>query len=80
MRNYEYKKYLLPQTLQRVWFYAVVLVSAFPYVAQISHGKKPGEVPEDGGGGNKDFNDGLKKGKSGYEVQVPWKLAVPLKI
>lgn len=48
-KNHEYPKYLLPQTVKRVWFYTLALVSAFEYVAQTSHRRKPSEVTENRG-------------------------------
>ncbi|KAB8241132.1 hypothetical protein BDV35DRAFT_385227 [Aspergillus flavus] len=43
-------------------------------VTRISHGKVPGEVPENGGIGNEDFNAGEKVSKYGYEILDLWKL------
>lgn len=53
-------------------------ISAIQYVARISRGKAPGEVPEDGGLGNADFNAGKKVSKFGYEILALWKLEEPI--
>lgn len=70
IKNHEYRKYFLPQTLKGVWLNIVVPIPAFQDVAQISHGNKRGEVAEHEGVGNEDFHDGLKKGNFGYDVQA----------
>lgn len=67
-KNHEYRRYLLPSSVRRIWFYTTAPISRIEYVARISHGKLPGEVPEDGGIGNEDFNAGKKVSKYGYEI------------
>lgn len=80
IKNYEYRKSPIPQITKKVWFYTMSPVAAVQYVAQIGHTKQPGEVPEDGGLGNTDFNDGLKDSKFGYHIDNLWKLAAPIKL
>ena len=77
-KNHEYRRYLLPSAVTHIWFYTSAPVSAVQYVARISHGKAPGEVPEDGGLGNADFNAGKKESKFGYEILALWKLGQPI--
>ncbi|KAJ5318635.1 hypothetical protein N7476_005055 [Penicillium atrosanguineum] len=60
-KNHEYRGYLLPSSVRRIWFYTTAPVKRLEYVARISAGKPPGTVPNDGGIGNADFNDGKKK-------------------
>jgi hypothetical protein len=74
LKNHEYRSYLLPSTVRRIWFYTTAPLSRIEYVARISHGKVPGEVQEDGGIGNVDFNTGKKLSKYGYEILDLWKL------
>lgn len=77
-KNYEYRKYLLPSSVKRIWFYTSTPVSSIQYVAQISRGRVPGEVPEDGGIGNDDFNAGRKISNYGYEIHKLWRLRMPI--
>lgn len=77
-KNHEYRKYSLPMTVKRVWFYTTAPVSAIEYVAQVGPGRKPGQVPEDGGMGNADFNAGRKVSKFGHEVLRLWKVREPI--
>lgn len=74
VKNHEYRGYLLPEKINRIWFYTTLPVQKIAYVARISPGKVPGEVPNDGGVGNADFNEGKKKSKYGYEIIKLWKL------
>ena len=77
-KNHEYRRYLLPSAISHIWFYTTAPVSAVQYVARISQGKAPGEVPEDGGVGNAEFNAGQKQSKFGYGIRALWKLGQPI--
>lgn len=79
-KNHEYRGYLLPQRVRRIWFYTTVPIKQIVYVARISPGKIPGEVPENGGIGNEDFNAGRKKSKYGYEIIKLWRLKEPISL
>lgn len=79
-KNHEYRKYLLPSSVHRIWFYTTAPVSSIQYVASVGRGRKPGEVPEDGGIGNEDFNAGRKESKFGYEIQRLWRLCEPISL
>jgi predicted transcriptional regulator len=80
LKNHEYRRYLLPSSVRRIWFYTSSPISSIHYVARISSGKAPGQVPEDGGIGNKDFNAGKKVSKYGYEILELWKLERPISL
>jgi hypothetical protein len=80
LKNHEYRSYLLPSSVRRIWFYTSAPVSSIHYVARISAGKVPGQVPEDGGIGNEDFNAGNKVSKYGYEILELWKLVQPISL
>lgn len=77
-KNHEYRRYLLPSSVQRIWFYTTAPVSQLTFVARISGGKTPGQVPEDGGIGNEDFNAGRKVSNYGYEILELWRLKEPV--
>lgn len=79
-KNHEYRRYLLPSSVRRIWFYTTAPFSRVEYVARISRGKLPGEVPEDGGIGNEDFNAGRKLSKYAYEILDLWKLKQPINL
>ena len=77
-KNHEYRKYLLPSSIQRVWFYTTAPISEIAFIARISGGKTPGQVPENGGIGNEDFNAGRKVSSYGYEILELWRLKEPI--
>ncbi|KAJ5296013.1 hypothetical protein PENANT_c001G03570 [Penicillium antarcticum] len=73
-KNHEYRSYLLPSDVRRIWFYTTKPIQRVEHVAYISQGKVPGQVPEDGGIGNAEFNAGMKKSNYAYEILKLWKL------
>jgi hypothetical protein len=72
VKNHEYRKYLIPYSVERLWIYETSPASAIKYVATISHGKRPGEVAEDGGLRNAEFNEGKLEhiAKYAYEIRI----------
>ena len=80
LKTHEYRKYLLPGSVQRIWFYTTAPDQEVRHVATIGPGKQPGEVPEDGGLGNDDFNAGLKQSKYGYPILNLYELKPPLSL
>ncbi|GFF41869.1 hypothetical protein IFM46972_06685 [Aspergillus udagawae] len=79
-KNHEYRGYLLPSSVRRLWLYTTAPISRIEYVARISRGKTRGEVAEDGGIGNADFNAGRKVSKYAYEILELWKLREPISL
>ncbi|KAI9370280.1 hypothetical protein BJX61DRAFT_100816 [Aspergillus egyptiacus] len=79
-KNHEYRRYLLPATVRRVWLYTTAPVSRIEHVARVSRAKTPGQVPEDGGLGNAEFNAGRKASKYAYEILDLWKLREPMSL
>lgn len=77
-KNHEYRQYLLPSPICYIWFYTTAPISTIQYVARICCSRAPGEVPEDRGLGNADFNAGKKQLKFGYEVRALWRLEQPI--
>ncbi|KAL2841160.1 hypothetical protein BJY01DRAFT_257158 [Aspergillus pseudoustus] len=79
-KNHEYRRYLLPSSVRRIWLYTTAPASRIEYVARISRGKTPGQVVEDGGLGNEDFNAGRKVSKFAYEILELWRLREPISL
>jgi hypothetical protein len=78
VKNYEYRNYLLPSTVRCIWFYTSAPAQEIRYVAAVGPGKRPGEVEEDGGLGNGDFNAGRMAAKFGYKILELRELQQPL--
>lgn len=59
-KTYEFRKYRLPQTVERVWFYSTAPHSQIQYLYQIepavTRNEDDTKLPEDGLG-SKEFND-----------------------
>jgi hypothetical protein len=69
LKTHEFRKYLIPASVKRMWFYTSAPAEHLKYVAEISRGKKPGEVDvADEGLVNEEFNVGNKESKFGYEI------------
>ncbi|KDR70139.1 hypothetical protein GALMADRAFT_254978 [Galerina marginata CBS 339.88] len=77
-KNHEFRKYLISNTVERMWFYVSSPDSTLRYIATIGHGKSPGEIEDEEGLGNADFNAGLKVSKYGYEIKELYQLNEPL--
>ena len=69
-KNHEFRNYLLPLSVNRLWIYETSPASAIRYVATISHGKRPGEICEPNGLRNDEFDRGdlEKRVKYAYEI------------
>ncbi|KAF8491960.1 hypothetical protein JB92DRAFT_3004774 [Gautieria morchelliformis] len=77
-KNHEFRKYLIPETVERMWFYVSSPDQTLRYVATVSKGKTPGDIDSEDGIGNAEFNKGLKDAKYAYEVLHLHKLLEPL--
>jgi len=78
IKNYEYRKYQLPSTTRRIWFYEISPIDALTYVAEIGEVRYPGEVQDPSGLGNEDFDAGIKESKFGYPILSLYVLKQPL--
>jgi len=68
-KTHEFRKYLIPSTVERIWIYETAPISAIRYCAVIDPGRQPGELTEDDLDAldSRKFNDGetLSPGGSG---------------
>ncbi|ESK94002.1 hypothetical protein Moror_12896 [Moniliophthora roreri MCA 2997] len=77
-KNYEYRKYKLRSSLERLWLYETAPTSAITYVMSTTEPKTPGQVRDPTGVGNDDFDAGKKVSKYGYPVTGLWRLRSPV--
>ena len=85
-KNHEFRRYRLPDTVARIWFYLSAPLSHIAYVCEVLpvRGRRPGEqpLPEDGVG-NKEFNErheDWEKYNYAYPVQSVYKVATPISL
>jgi predicted transcriptional regulator len=82
VKDHEYRNYLIPSSVQRIWIYERSPTSAIKYVAQISQGKRPGEIINAKGLLNAEFNEGKLEDTAKYAYEIldlhatpyPWTL------
>jgi hypothetical protein len=81
LKTHEFRRYLIPASVKRMWFYTTTPAQCVQYVAVVSNGKTPGEIStEDTGLGNDDFNAGRKESKYGYQIVHLYELHEPLSL
>jgi hypothetical protein len=81
IKTHEFRKYLIPASVKRMWLYTTAPKQCLQYVAVISNGKRPGEISaEDMAFGNDDFNVGRKESMYGYEILHLYELEEPLSL
>ncbi|EON97217.1 hypothetical protein UCRPA7_7323 [Phaeoacremonium minimum UCRPA7] len=78
-KNHEFRDYRIPQTVSRIWIYVTKPVCELQYMAIISEAKQPGEINDEKGVGNAEFNKG-KMSKFAYELQQVYQLNNPVSI
>ncbi|KAI9809972.1 MAG: hypothetical protein M1826_003807 [Phylliscum demangeonii] len=73
-KNHEFRRYLLPSTVRRLWIYVTRPISAIRYVAIISAGKSPGQLGRDNLSGlrNAEFESGelTKAGLATFAYEI----------
>jgi predicted transcriptional regulator len=78
-KNHEFRGYLLPAIVKRLWIYEPSPVSAIKYIAEVSNGKRPGEIEEGNITRNAEFNKGLLPVNTfAYEILKLEELAAPI--
>jgi hypothetical protein len=81
IKTHEFRKYLIPNSVNRMWFYTTAPAQRLQYIAVIGKGKEPGEIDAtDTGLGNEDFNTGRKVSGYGYEILELYEMENPLSL
>ncbi|KAK3323883.1 hypothetical protein B0T19DRAFT_427142 [Cercophora scortea] len=71
VKNHEFRSYLLPSTVKRLWIYETSPASSIKFIATVSRGKRPGEIQDPNGLKNDEFDRGGGSGsgsKFAYEI------------
>ncbi|CAG9974732.1 unnamed protein product [Clonostachys byssicola] len=69
-KNHEFRNYLLPASVKRLWIYETSPLSSIRYIATISQGKRPGEIRNHDGLGNDEFDRGDLEGSGKYAYEI----------
>ncbi|KAH6973813.1 hypothetical protein BKA56DRAFT_526295, partial [Ilyonectria sp. MPI-CAGE-AT-0026] len=82
IKNHEFRNYLLPAEVRRLWIYETSPASSVKYVATISAGKRPGEIQDPAGLRNDEFDEGRleRRVKYAYEIHKLEALEAPISL
>jgi len=75
-KNHEFRNWAFALPVQRIWIYEMKPVSMLKYMAEIGPAKRPGELTDDTGLGNVDFNKRASTWRA-YEILQVYQLADP---
>ncbi|TVY82824.1 hypothetical protein LSUE1_G003474 [Lachnellula suecica] len=78
--DYEKRNWPIPPTVSRIWMYELSPVSTLKYMAVIGPAKRPGQISNDSGEGNAEFNSKPNSKLYAYEILELYELANPLHI
>ncbi|KAL3421840.1 hypothetical protein PVAG01_05996 [Phlyctema vagabunda] len=79
VKNHYFSSHMLPSNVSRIWLYETDPVRVLKYMASISRALQPGELKDEGGSGNAEFNAGkMMVSKYAYEILELYELADPL--
>lgn len=79
-KNYEFRKYIPKRKFSKIYVYETLPKGEIRYVIEIENIiKYPNKIAE-GGFGNNDFNNGIKKSKYAYKLGEIKKLETPIKL
>jgi hypothetical protein len=77
-KDHEFRSYLIPHTVKRMWFYETKPSSSLKFMAVISNGRRPGDIDGDSGVDNAKFNTTALPNRYAYEIQELYQLCQPL--
>ncbi|KAB5566860.1 hypothetical protein GE09DRAFT_995680 [Coniochaeta sp. 2T2.1] len=73
-KTHEFRNYSIPNTVSRMWMYITVPIQELRYMAVIGPAKRLGEIDDDGGIGNREFNTGTSGSQYAYELLQVYQL------
>ncbi|KAI8965065.1 hypothetical protein F5Y11DRAFT_313784 [Daldinia sp. FL1419] len=79
-KNHEFRVWKMPRTVNRVWIYSTKPLSELKYMCMLSPPKVPGEIEDDKGVGNVEFNQGKTVSKYAYEILQVYELNDPVSL
>ncbi|KAI1304032.1 hypothetical protein F5Y03DRAFT_181108 [Xylaria venustula] len=79
-KNHEFRVWKIPQQVSRIWIYVTRPESQLRYMCLFSEPKAPGELEDEEGVGNVDFNQGKMAAKFAYEILQVYELNNPVSL
>ncbi|KAI1116413.1 hypothetical protein F5Y14DRAFT_406575 [Nemania sp. NC0429] len=79
-KNHEFRAWKIPQQVSRVWIYITRPESQLRYMCLFGEPKTPGEIEDENGIGNVDFNQGKKAAKFAYPILQVYELNNPVSL
>ncbi|KAI1196376.1 hypothetical protein F5X97DRAFT_305347 [Nemania serpens] len=79
-KNHEFRAWKIPQQVSRIWIYITRPASQLRYMCLFGEPKTPGEIEDENGIGNVDFNQGKKAAKFAYEILQVYELNNPVSL
>jgi predicted transcriptional regulator len=78
-KDHEFRNYKILSTVSRIWVYVTSPICELRYMAVIGPAKQPGEIDDNSGVGNPDFNAG-RGSKFAYELLQVYQLNNPVSL
>ncbi|GAP88322.1 hypothetical protein SAMD00023353_3001250 [Rosellinia necatrix] len=79
-KNHEFRAWKIPQQVSRLWIYITRPESQLKYMCLFGEPKTPGEIQDENGVGNVDFNHGKMAAKFAYEILQVYELNNPVSL
>ncbi|KAJ3554385.1 hypothetical protein NPX13_g10625 [Xylaria arbuscula] len=79
-KNHEFRVWKIPQQVSRIWIYITRPESQLRYMCLFSDPKTPGQIEDEEGVGNVEFNQGKMAAKFAYEILQVYELNNPVSL
>ncbi|KAI1129366.1 hypothetical protein F5Y10DRAFT_238448 [Nemania abortiva] len=79
-KNHEFRAWKIPQQVSRIWVYITRPESQLRYMCQFGEPKIPGEIEDEKGIGNIEFNEGKTAAKFAYGILQVYELNNPVSL
>ncbi|KAI0188814.1 hypothetical protein EV127DRAFT_367630 [Xylaria flabelliformis] len=79
-KNHEFRAWKIPQPVSRIWIYITRPECELKYMCRFGEAKVPGEIEDDKGVGNIEFNQGKMSAKFAYEILQVYELNNPVSL
>ncbi|KAI1764946.1 hypothetical protein GGR53DRAFT_491609 [Hypoxylon sp. FL1150] len=78
-KTHEFRSWRMPPSVRRVWIYGTKPIQELKYAVILGEAKRPGEIPDEGGIGNVEFNQG-NGAEYAYEIVQVYELNNPVSL